>query len=237
MSIDYSFISDKGIKKKCNQDAVEVFKNSRGNLLSVVCDGVSSHMNSSFSSNYVVKELGEYWKSNIFENVQELEKKITNKIVEIDKILNNKSSNMATTLLLSIIYENNLLVFNVGDSLAYGIGKEGEIELLSRDDSFAGVLFAAGVINKEEAKNHYKKNYLTQALASGKRIKINKNLKHIDKYTYIINATDGLTNMIDIDEIAEIVRNNELSKAINILVKEANNRGGEDNISISIFKI
>lgn len=236
MPIVYSFINNKGIKKKHNQDAIDVFKNKQGNLISVICDGVSSHNDSAYSSNYIVKELGKYWRNSNFKDITDVKNKIKNKIIDIDEYLNEKTSKMATTILISIIYEDTLLVLNVGDSLAYGITRSGEIELLSTDDSFAGVLLQSGVISKVEAKNHSKKNYLTQAIACGEKITIHENEVSINHYKYIVNSTDGLTNMLDIEEIKEVVIKNDLSRAVCSLVDEANSRGGIDNISISVFK-
>lgn len=241
MPVVYSFSISKGLKKAHNQDAINVVKNKSGNILSVICDGVSSHKDSVYSSNYIVKELSSFWRNSVFEEYVIMKKKILDKILEIDVILNKKSEEksqkLATTILLTAIFKDKLLVINVGDSLSYGVTVDKEIELLSVDDSFAGVLLAAGEITEEEARIHNKRNSLTQAVAN--RGKINIHIKEYDLnlYSYIINSTDGLTNMIEKNKIIDIVVNNDLTVAIETLIEEANNQGGTDNISVSVFKI
>lgn len=241
MPVVYSFSNNKGLKKERNEDAINVSKNKQGNLLSVICDGVSSHKESSISSNYIVKEITKNWKKTKFNNYEELKEWILETVKLLNKEIieksRKKSKKMATTIVLTVIYEDRVLVVNVGDSLSYGIRDNLDYTMLTKDDSFVGVLLDAGVLTKEEANVHPKRHTLTQAVGVTEEIDIHITESNIYEYSYILSCSDGLTTMLDITEIADIIQKFELSIAIEKLIDKANERGGVDNISISIFKI
>ena len=68
------------------------------------------------------------------------------------------------------------------------------------------------------------------------KIKLHTFIDDLNNYDYFLLCSDGLTNMIDNDEIQEIVRNNELSIAVDKLIDLCVERGGVDNISVAIIK-
>ena len=84
-------------------------------------------------------------------------------------------------------------------------------------------------------KNHPSKHVITNALGCYKQISIN--LKFIkDEYDYLLLCSDGLYNMVNEDKIAEIIYDNNLDEAVDILIKEANEAGGLDNIAIALYR-
>lgn len=238
MSVAYFYSNNIGLKKQKNEDAIIVKKNSQGYILSVICDGVSSHDNSLFSSNYITKKLSKLWINTKFSSYENMKIWVLEKINHFNDEILDKSikSNiqMGTTILITVIYDKKIFTANVGDSLSFGI-VDRNIELLSSDDSFVGVLLNAGAITEYEASKHPKKHFLTQALGVSENIKIHyKN--EIDRFEYIINCSDGLTTMLSKKEIVDIIYKNELKTAVEKLIKLANEKGGVDNISISLFK-
>lgn len=240
MPVVYSYNNNKGKQKEKNEDAVKVIKNKNSAPLGVICDGVSSHKNSIFSSNFVVNELIDSWKETMFDNINEIQQWLEFKIIELNSYLLKKSENnkvkLGTTVVVTIPFKDEVIVANIGDSLTYGL-KTNNIELLSVDDSFSGVLFNAGVITEEEAKKHPKRHTLTQALGVTDNINIHIRKYKLRDFDYLISCSDGLTSMLEVEDIAEIVRNNDLSTAIIALINKCNELGGVDNISIIIFKM
>lgn len=241
MPVVYSYNYNKGLKKEKNEDAINIAKNKQGHLISIICDGVSSHKNSSFSSNYIVNELSKKWKKTKFSDYENMKEWILKEISILNSSIIKKSlktkEKMATTAVITIIFENILLVLNVGDSLTYGVTKDKNMIMLTKDDSFVGVLLDAGVISEEEAKVHPKRHTLTQALGINNEIDIHISETVLDDYEYILSCSDGLTTMLDKNKIVEIIFNEDLSSATKTLINEANIQGGLDNISIAIFKI
>ena len=147
----------------------------------------------------------------------------------------NKNKKMGTTIVAVATFDNQVVVYNIGDSSAYGLTKDNEIDVVTVEDSFVGALISAGAITVEEAKTHPERHVLTQALATKPNIELHTFIDDLNKYDYFLVCSDGLTNMIENEEIQDIVRNNELSTAIDNLIDICVERGGVDNISVAII--
>lgn len=239
MPLVYSYNSNKGRKEK-NDDAVSVSKNKQGAVIGIVCDGVGSHSNASYSSNYIVSTLEKEWQDLTFANFNNMKNWLYDRIENLNTELYNKSKDnqkkMGTTIVTVAIFDNQVVVYNIGDSSAYGLTKDNVMNVVTVEDSFVGALISAGVITEEEAKSHPEKHVLTQALATRDNIDLHTFIDDISNYDYFLLCSDGLTNMIEKEEIQNIVRNGELSIAVNKLIDKCVERGGVDNISVAIIK-
>ena len=239
MPLVYSYNSNKGRKEK-NDDAVSVSKNKQGAVIGIVCDGVGSHSNASYSSNYIVSTLEKEWQDLTFANFNNMKNWLYDRIENLNSELYNKSKDnqkkMGTTIVAVAIFDNQVVVYNIGDSSAYGLTKDNVMNVVTVEDSFVGALISAGVITEEEAKSHPEKHVLTQALATRDNIDLHTFIDDVSNYDYFLLCSDGLTNMIEKEEIQNIVRNSELSIAVNKLIDKCVERGGVDNISVAIIK-
>ena len=239
MPLVYSYNSNKGRKEK-NDDAVSVSKNKQGAVIGIVCDGVGSHSNAAYSSNYIVSTLEKEWQDLTFANFNNMKNWLYDRIENLNTELFNKSKDnqkkMGTTIVTVAIFDNQVVVYNIGDSSAYGLTKDNVMNVVTVEDSFVGALISAGVITEEEAKSHPEKHVLTQALATRDNIDLHTFIDDVSNYDYFLLCSDGLTNMIEKEEIQNIVRNGELSIAVNKLIDKCVERGGVDNISVAIIK-
>ena len=239
MPLVYSYNSNKGRKEK-NEDAISVSKNKQGAVIAVVCDGVGSHSNAAYSSNYIVATLEKEWHDLTFANFNNMKNWLYDRIENLNSELYNKSKDnqkkMGTTIVTVAIFDNQVVVYNIGDSSAYGLTKDNVMNVVTVEDSFVGALISAGVITEEEAKSHPEKHVLTQALATRDNIDLHTFIDDVSNYDYFLLCSDGLTNMIEKEEIQNIVRNGELSIAVNKLIDKCVERGGVDNISVAIIK-
>ena len=239
MPLVYSYNSNKGRKEK-NDDAVSVSKNKQGAVIGIVCDGVGSHSNASYSSNYIVSTLEKEWQDLTFANFNNMKNWLYDRIENLNTELYNKSKDnqkkMGTTIVTVAIFDNQVVVYNIGDSSAYGLTKDNVMNVVTVEDSFVGALISAGVITEEEAKSHPEKHVLTQALATRDNIDLHTFIDDLSNYDYFLLCSDGLTNMIEKEEIQNIVRNSELSIGVNKLIDKCVERGGVDNISVAIIK-
>lgn len=239
MPLVYSYNSNKGRKLK-NEDAVSVVKNKQGEALAIICDGVGSHSNAAYSSNYIVSTLEKDWQNLTFANFNNMKNWLYDKIEKLNKELFEKSKSknkkMGTTIVAVATFDDQVVVYNIGDSRAYGITSDNEMSVVTIEDSFVGALIYAGVITEEEAKTHPEKHVLTQALATRERIDLHTFIDDLSKYDYFLICSDGLTNMLDEEEIKEIIRQEELSIAVEKLINLSVERGGVDNISVAILK-
>lgn len=239
MPLVYSYNSNKGRKEK-NDDAVSVSKNKQGAVIGIVCDGVGSHSNASYSSNYIVSTIEKEWQDLTFANFNNMKNWLYDRIEKLNTELYTKSKDkqkkMGTTIVTVAIFDNQVVVYNIGDSSAYGLTKENVMNVVTVEDSFVGALISAGAITEEEAKSHPEKHVLTQALATRDNIDLHTFIDELNNYDYFLLCSDGLTNMIEKEEIQNIVRNDELSIAVNKLIDKCVERGGIDNISVAIIK-
>ena len=239
MPLVYSYNSNKGRKEK-NDDAVSVSKNKQGAVIGIVCDGVGSHSNAAYSSNYIVSTLEKEWQDLTFANFNNMKNWLYDRIENLNTELYTKSKDnqkkMGTTIVTVAIFDNQVVVYNIGDSSAYGLTKDNVMNVVTVEDSFVGALISAGAITEEEAKSHPEKHVLTQALATRENIDLHTFIDDVDNYDYFLLCSDGLTNMIEKEEIQNIVRNDELSIAVNKLIDKCVERGGVDNISVAIIK-
>jgi len=222
------------------EDAVSVVKNKQGEALAIICDGVGSHSNAAYSSNYIVSTLEKDWQNLTFANFNNMKNWLYDKIEKLNKELFEKSKSknkkMGTTIVAVATFDDQVVVYNIGDSRAYGITSDNEMSVVTIEDSFVGALIHAGVITEEEAKTHPEKHVLTQALATRERIDLHTFIDDLSKYDYFLICSDGLTNMLDEEEIKEIIRQEELSIAVEKLINLSVERGGVDNISVAILK-
>ena len=239
MPLVYSYNSNKGRKEK-NDDAVSVSKNKQGAVIGIVCDGVGSHSNAAYSSNYIVSTLEKEWQDLTFANFNNMKNWLYDRIEKLNTELYTKSKDnqkkMGTTIVTVAIFDNQVVVYNIGDSSAYALTKDNVMTVVTVEDSFVGALISAGAITEEEAKSHPEKHVLTQALATRDNINLHTFIDDLNNYDYFLLCSDGLTNMIEKEEIQNIVRNGELSIAVNKLIDKCVERGGIDNISVAIIK-
>ena len=143
-----------------------------------------------------------------------------------------ESKGMGTTLVMAILTDEFLLFGNVGDSSGF-VMKDNNLHKVTYDHTLVNLLVSAGELTKEEANNHPKKNVLMKAL--GAALDVDVDIFDCDMdITQILLSSDGLTNMLDKDQIERVLLGEgTVEEKVVKLIKKANNRGGTDNISVA----
>ena len=144
---------------------------------------------------------------------------------------------MGTTLTAAYVGEDAVSVAHVGDSRAYRM-RDGELEMITRDHSLVGELVRRGKLTEQEAEEHPQRSVITRALGPEAAV-------DVDTWTFPAQAgdlfllcSDGLTSMVGEARIRELLEEHpELREAGQALIKEANERGGRDNISVVLFRL
>jgi len=125
----------------------------------------------------------------------------------------------------------------VGDSRAYLIRDE-RIQQITRDQSLVGQLVEAGHLTEEEAERHSYRNVILQALGASQNINVvidRLNMRDLDTFAL---CSDGLSNKVKPEEIKAIIGlSGSLKEACESLISLANERGGEDNITVLIAQV
>jgi protein phosphatase len=144
---------------------------------------------------------------------------------------------MGTTFTACVIENERIDIIHVGDSRAYSFAP-GHIEQLTKDHTYAEEMFRAGEISAEDARTHPKRHHLTRVLGFDSHVELDGFSRSLEGVSSILLCTDGLTNMIEDADLMEIInREGYVEIRANILVDEANVRGGSDNISAVLIDL
>ena len=137
-------------------------------------------------------------------------------------------------MVAAVPQDGKLYVANVGDSRLYAIG--GEIRQITMDHSLVEELIRKGELERKKGRNHPEKNIITKAM--GSRDEMMPDFFEIDINTeekYLL-CSDGLSNMVEDDEIRDIVSEEaDVDRIAQELVDRANYYGGSDIISVIII--
>jgi protein phosphatase len=142
---------------------------------------------------------------------------------------------MGTTLTLAIVEpDGSLEVGHVGDSRAYRY-RDGDLEMITTDHSYVSEMIAAGKLSPEDAENHPYRSVVTRAIGLEPAVDVDITELEMEDGDRILLCSDGLTAMLDDPTIAEILGDNDdPGTAAEALVDAANERGGDDNITVVV---
>jgi len=237
--------TDIGQKREQNEDNYSIIADKPGIPVSfIIADGMGGHNAGEIASKLAVDFVSDYITSNpdeftnesdIFDKISALLNKANLFIIENAK-KNKNNSGMGTTLIVAVLLNKKLFIGHVGDSRAYLIRDE-KLTQITTDHSYIEELLKSGSITKEEAENHPQKNIITRALGSFEPIEADTYLVELQNKDSFLFCTDGLTNMLNDQEIEKItVDSNDSEEVCNKLIEASIANGGEDNITVIIIK-
>lgn len=233
-------ITDVGVVRKINQDYVYVSDKPIGNLpnLFVVADGMGGHKAGDYASKFTVEVLTRNLKhSSESDPERALVQAIKTANHELLKVAecNEDLKGMGTTIVVATIINHMMYFANVGDSRLYLVNQG--ITQLTKDHSLVEEMVRLGGIKPEEAKYHPDKNIITRAIGAKEDVEVDFYEHRLKKGDIIVMCTDGLTNMVEDEEIFHIVQGaRDLVEAAETLVEAAKENGGTDNIGIVLAK-
>ena len=229
-------ITDIGKRRSANQDFVYASDQPVGNLsnMLIVADGMGGHNAGDLASRYTVESMVDYIGKAVEKRpIPLLAEAIhhANELV-VEKAKSDKAlEGMGTTVVAATVQENYLYVANVGDSRLYLIDQE--IEQITRDHSLVEEMIRVGELQRKDAKSHPDRNIITRAVGVRTPVKIDFFDIKLEPGDVILLCSDGLTNMVEDEDILRIVKkSSSLKEAAQRLVTEANKNGGKDNISV-----
>ena len=234
--------SDIGKAREMNQDSFYVSDINDGIKLFILADGMGGYKGGEIASKMATEAVKEYVHLN-FPKTEGLKERILELVrqaaIYANKVVFDKSKEaeelegMGTTLEICLIYNNKAYIGHIGDSRIYRIRK-GVMRKLTKDHSYVQKLVEDGTITREEANVHPKKNMLIKALGCTPFVEPDIRARNIEKNDILIMCSDGLTNMVTEEKIFNIIQDNP-QNAADILIEEARNAGGYDNITVVII--
>jgi protein phosphatase len=133
-------------------------------------------------------------------------------------------------------HNNVAYVAHVGDSRGYLL-RENKIEQLTEDHSLVNERIRAGMLTPEEAKNYRLKNVITRSLGFENEVEVDILKVPLQVGDILMMCSDGLSNLVEAEEMAHTMLDNALQKATRSLVHQACEAGGDDNITVVMFRI
>ena len=202
----------------------------------VVADGMGGHKAGKVASNIAVESIKGFKftfnNNNMLYDIKNAVKDANNKIIKKGSE-NPVQQGMGTTISLAVVIDNQLYIGHVGDSRIY-LYRNQQLQRITTDDSLVNELVKKGKISSEEAFDHPQKHILTQALGLEKDIKVETNNILLKENDILLFCTDGLTDMIREQEIANIIDSN--TSDIEVLARKLGDKalenGGNDNITL-----
>ena len=148
----------------------------------------------------------------------------------------SRCSGMGATFTGAAIKGDMLDLVQVGDSRGYMLRKD-SIQLATKDQSLVQQLVDVGQISEAEAETHMFRNVILQALGAQSDVTPVTGKIQLRRGDILLLCSDGLSGKLRSEDIQNIVASNpDLTTACDELIAEANNRGGEDNITVVLVR-
>ena len=243
--MQYWGLTDPGCVRSQNQDAYQMVQLDRGTVLCVVCDGMggakSGNVASSLAVDVFVEEIRRTWTSNMddekIDRMLEAAVKLTNFTVFDQAQQFEEFNGMGTTLVAALIRNRSATVVNVGDSRAYSVTRDG-IRQLTVDHSLVQMMVQRGELTPEQAKTYPGKSLITRAIGTESMVPCDLFHKKVSKGDYFLLCSDGLSNLMDDQEILfEVAHGQEKEKCCQRLLDIAKKRGAPDNVTSVLVAI
>ncbi len=234
-------LSDKGKRRQLNQDVVYSSELPVGNLpnLFMIADGMGGHKAGDYASRYAVDTICREAEQSAERNPERILQSAINKantgIFELSNE-NRDLEGMGTTVVVATIYGNCLKVGNVGDSRLYIVNGK-NIRQITTDHSLVEEMIKMGGLDRESARTHPNKNIITRAVGVTYAVLADFYEVELQKGDIILLCSDGLSNMLEDEEIRMIVNaQRDIMEKAEALVRVANLNGGRDNISLILIE-
>ena len=237
-------ITDVGCVRQQNQDAVRMDSLDKNTLLCVVCDGVggaqSGNIASTLASDVMAQELRATWRNGMDRvEVGECMRKamklanftVCDQAKEVPEF-----HGMATTMVAAVLQPDRVTVLNVGDSRAYHITNSG-IRQITVDHSLVQMMLNRGELTEEEAKNFPEKNVITRAIGMEPVALCDLFHLEVKKDDCILLCSDGLSNLLDEQEILFEIMHGQRDSCCQRLLAIAKDRGAPDNVTCVLAQV
>ena len=219
-----------------NQDYMYTSETPVGNLpnLFILADGMGGHNAGDYASRYTVEVIVDSVRKNsecspaavIRAAIQQANRAVMKKArTDIDL------EGMGTTVVVATVQGQELCAANVGDSRLYLAGDD--FRQITKDHSYVQEMVRRGEISPEAARVHPDRNIITRAVGGDPEIEVDFFEVSLEEGDQILMCSDGLTDMLEDEEIFEIINEKkDVREAIDELIDAANDYGGNDNITI-----
>ena len=240
-----------GSVREINEDAVSTVLDRRETLsledkdqrtrghLFAISDGMGGHAAGEVASNLVIDTLFRSYYASESPSVRDA---LTQAIAEVNRTVcsqaqaNPAYAGMGATLVAAVLLDDELVIANVGDSRAY-LFRDGDISQITQDHSWVAEQVKAGVLTKEKAGRHPYRNVITRSLGPDRDPTPDFFQLEAKPGDVLLLCTDGLSNLLADEELAQFLRAYPSDQAADILLEQALERGAPDNVTFALIDI
>ncbi len=253
---NYGQLSDVGQVRDNNQDSVLTFVSSvslskaEPNFgLFVVADGMGGHEHGERASAIATRVITKHVTNEIFlpllngeiggdADRPTITEVLRDAVQQANRLVAEEVPDGGTTVTAAAVMGHSAYIAHVGDSRAYLITDD-FIEQITRDHSLVQRLIELDQLTPEDAIGHPQGNVLYRALGQSDHLDVDPVYRQVPAGAYLLMCSDGLWNLVKKEEIQQIVleERDNTQHACQRLVETANDRGGNDNISVVLVRV
>jgi len=231
-------LTNVGLVRTKNQDSCGEFQRPDGTHLLVVADGMGGHRGGEVASAAAIQIIGRHFENGVGDPVEFLGQAFGAANDEILRLATEdpKLSRMGTTgVAVLILPDRSAFVANVGDSRAYRL-RDGKLSPITADHSWVAEQVRAGRMSEEEAEDHPRRNVLSRCIGIQPLMEVDIDAVDIQPGDQFLLCSDGLWGLVPPSQIVEILEHQDAELAASQLIALANERGGQDNITVQIAR-
>ena len=238
--------TDVGLRRSNNEDSYFAKKYSDEVSLYIVADGLGGYEGGEIASRLLTIKMSRYFEEHLNDDLKDESivsdilltalDKINGEIYKMEKS-SPKYNGMGTTIVLVSVIYNKVYYLSVGDSRLYYISNDrNSIKQITEDDTYVNTLLKTNAIEQKDVENHPQKHVLTKAIGVFKDIKTELHALN-ETSGYLLLCTDGLTNMLDNEDILQVLQMKKFENTADEYIKKANENGGVDNTTVVVIKL
>jgi protein phosphatase len=241
MHIEYAEKTDVGKVRSANEDCQGNIRTKEGHVF-VVADGMGGHRGGATASALAVTFILEYMSKPVGANPAEAIAeaiRFANTQVFATALHDNTLHGMGATCVVLFVGHDGMAWYgHAGDSRIYML-RAGKLSRLTKDHSWVQFLVDSGEIKPEEAETHPQKNRILRALGIDEEIRPDVSAEPIvlQEGDRFLLCSDGLSGLVNDAELQQLFADGKLDETADLYIQTALDRGGNDNISVSLVRI
>lgn len=143
---------------------------------------------------------------------------------------------MGTTLTALLYHTGRMHLVHAGDSRAY-LFREGKLQQLTDDHSWIAEQVKAGAMTEEEAKVSQFRHIITRSVGFEREVEVDTRSIGVEAGDCYLLCSDGMSNYVENKELEKILASTWYRRAPEVLIGLANDRGGDDNITVIVVYV
>ena len=236
--------TDAGQVRPLNEDSYSVGELPGGFVWAVICDGMGGAAGGDVASRSAVRLISEAVTSSFQEHMSSRSIKnllmtaldnANTRVFDLAEA-NESLMGMGTTVVAAIVNGRRACIAHAGDSRAYLLAGAEPMQL-TKDHSVVQVMVDNGQITEDEVRHHPRKNLITRVLGVAETLEADYCEEELPPGSTLLLCTDGLTNCVEPDEFPALLERSGFAAFADDLVALANERGGQDNITVVAIEI